>query len=233
MREAFRVPHLSSGPDDVSGILSQLTAAHEAQVAELGADAVAAAEQLAVGDDGAADAGTHRQHDHVVHALARAEAVLAPPRGVGVVLDRHRRVQPALEPRAQGLVAPVDVGRVDDGAAVAADESGRGDADRVDVVATPEVLGHVDDGIHEGDGIDGGVHPELLDDRAVLVDHPTGDLRAADVDTDVEHRTPLLGPPRGSARSSLATGARRRGPPGAPGARSEPPTRHALEWMDR
>ena len=34
-------------------------------MAELAADAVAAAEQRAVGDDGAADAGAHREHDHV------------------------------------------------------------------------------------------------------------------------------------------------------------------------
>ncbi|MDQ1177516.1 hypothetical protein QE416_002252 [Microbacterium sp. SORGH_AS 421] len=119
------------------------------------------------------------------------EAVLAPARGVRVVLDRDGGVETLLETRAEGLVTPVDVRRVDDGAAVAADEAGGGHADRVDLVGAAQMIGHVDHGVHEGRGVDGSVDTKLLDDGAVVVDDAPRDLRSSDVDADVAHRAPF------------------------------------------
>ncbi len=51
-----------------------------------------------------------------------------------------------------------------------------------------EMAGHVDDGIRQCPGVHGGVHAELLDDRAVGVDDASGDLRSTDVDSHREHR---------------------------------------------
>ena len=77
--------------------------ADEADVAELGGDAVAAAEERAVEHDGPADAGAHREHDHVVDVAAGAEAELRPAGGVRVVLDGDGHVDAA--PRASPSAA--------------------------------------------------------------------------------------------------------------------------------
>ena len=128
--------------------------ADEAGVPELAGDAVTAAEQLAADDDGAADAGAHRQHDHVVDVAPGAEAELGPAGRVRVVLDGDGHVDARLERRLQRFVAPRDVGGVDDGGPVAVDESGRRDSDGGDLVAGAEVTRHVDDGIRELAGVD-------------------------------------------------------------------------------
>jgi hypothetical protein len=160
-------------------------------VPQLGGDPVPAAEELAIEHDRAAHAGAHREHDHVVDVAAGAEAELGPSGRVGVVLDRDGHVDPGLERGLERLVAPGDVGRVDHGRPIAIDEAGGGHPDGGDLVTGREVARHVDDGSGQCGGVDGSVDAELLDDAAVGVDDPSGDLRSADVDTDLEHRVPL------------------------------------------
>ncbi len=119
----------------------------------------------------------------------------------------------------QGLVAPRDVGRVDDGRPVTVDESGRRDADGGDVVRAAEVAGHVDDGVSEGPGVDRGVDPQLLDDVPFVVDDAARDLRPADVDTDLEHRCSSPTGARATAPCSLAARAVAHPPVATPPAR--------------
>ena len=86
-------------------------------MAQLGADLVGAAEDLAVNDHPAADARAEGQQDHVGALPPRPAEELAEPGGVGVVLQRHGdAAELAGDPLAQAdLDEAVDVGRgVDD-----------------------------------------------------------------------------------------------------------------------
>src|SRR6266536_418773 len=65
----------------------------DGDVAELAAVPRGAAEETAVDDDAAADAGRHREVDHVARAAARAVAVLGRGRGSRVVLQHCRQVE--------------------------------------------------------------------------------------------------------------------------------------------
>ena len=108
---------------------------HDAQVADLAGGAETAAQQPAVGDDGAADTRADREQRHVGRAAARAEPVLRPARGVRVVVDRD--VEPGqqlAQVLAERLAAPVDVGRVVDDRLGVVDEAGGGDAGRGDIL---------------------------------------------------------------------------------------------------
>ena len=103
-------------------------------VAELSCRAEVATVELAVEDQAAADPGAEREHDHVVGAAARAEAVLRERRGVRVVLERNREAEPRRE-----VVAEVEAGErnVHRGARAPrslVDEGRDADAERPDVV---------------------------------------------------------------------------------------------------
>ena len=127
------------------------------------------------------------EHDHVVDVGAAAEAILRPPRGVRVVLDRDGRLEPRFQLLLERLVVPVDVRRVDDDGTVAVDEPCGGHTHRGDFVRVGEVADHVDHGIFECLRIDRRLDAELLDDVPFVVHHTASDLGSADVDSDLEH----------------------------------------------
>ncbi len=81
----------------------------ELLVPELAGQAVPAPLQPAVGEDRTTDAGAEGEHDEVALAPARPEPVLGPGRGVGVVVDQHRPVEPPPEALLQRLVPPGQV----------------------------------------------------------------------------------------------------------------------------
>ena len=60
-------------------------------VADLAGEAVAAADELAVRDDAAADAGAEGHHDKVVDTASRPPLVFGERGAVGVVLTEHHR----------------------------------------------------------------------------------------------------------------------------------------------
>ena len=105
---------------------------HHAHVADLGADAVRAAVDLAVEHQPAADTGADGDQQQVVGVVAGAVTELAPRRGVGVVLDHDRQLDALLELALEVLVAPGDVGREQHDGAGLVDVAGRAHADRLD-----------------------------------------------------------------------------------------------------
>ncbi len=191
-----RVPH--EGPPGGVLLPAPLAAAaaeqpvgDDADVAELGGDAEPAAAQLVADDDAAAEAGAERDADDVVVALARAEAVLAPGGGVGVVLDDDGQADALLDLVLERLVAPVDVGREEDRGALVVDVSGGADADGLDLVALAGPFDRGGDGVHDGLGGRRCRHREGVEDRALLVHDSGRDLRAADVDADGQSHVSL------------------------------------------
>ncbi len=159
-------------------------------MAELTGDAELAALDLAVLQDGAADAGTERDHDEVVLAAAGTEAPLRPGGGVGVVVHEDRHGEPSREAVPKRFVAPGQVGREQDAVAVGVDPAGGADADRVHVVAVGQVKDQFDDGVLDDLGALGlvrGLRAELLQDVAVGVHDARHDLGAADVDAHRRH----------------------------------------------
>ena len=168
---------------------AQPTVGNHADVADLGRGAEATAHHHAPMDDAAAHAGADGDEQQVVGVLAGAEAVLAPGRGVGVVLDDDREVDQLADGLGQRFVDPVDVGGERHRGAVDVDEAGRADADaaHVDVRSREQPLDQR--GHHGGDA--GGVVRRGLavrtDDAAVGRHETSGDLGATDVDTDAVH----------------------------------------------
>ncbi len=167
-----------------------VSAGDDLHVAELAGDAELAALDLAVLQDGAADAGTEGDHDEVVLAAAGAEAPLRPGGRVGVVVHEDRYGEPAGEAVAQRFVAPGQVGGEQHAVAVGVDPAGGADADRVHVVPVGQVQHQFDDGVLDDLGALGlvrGLRAELLQDVAVGVHDARHDLGAADVDADGGH----------------------------------------------
>ena len=162
-------------------------------VTELRPDPPAAAVEVAVEHDAAPDAGADGDHDQVGLAPAGAEAVLRPGRGVGVVLHHDRKPRPGGDRVAQGLVAPGQVGRDQDGGPVGGDEAGRAHADGLDALLPGRFpgaeLAHAL-GDHVLDVARGGRRgrvPGAGQDGAPLVHESRRDLGPADVDADGEH----------------------------------------------
>ena len=85
-------------------------------VTELAGEAVRAVQELAGGDDRAADARRDRQVDEVVLALRRTEGVLAERRDVRVPIEERRQAELVAQRGRQRDVAEVraEVGRLDD-----------------------------------------------------------------------------------------------------------------------
>jgi hypothetical protein len=154
-------------------------------VPELGADAVGASVHLPVENQSSSDTGAQGDAYDDGLSAGRAEAVLGPGGGIGVVLDRHRDPDPFAQCVPKRLVAPGQVRREEDGGPVGADPARRADADGGHLVAAGE---HVDD---LGDHRLGFVHVMAgraaqlgVDDRTLLVHHTAEHLATADVDPD-------------------------------------------------
>ena len=90
-------------------------------------------------DDAAAHTGADGDEQQVVGVRSGTEAVLAPGRGVGVVLDDDREVDELADVLGERLVDPVDVGREGHRGAVDVDEARRADADaaHLEVIRVP------------------------------------------------------------------------------------------------
>src|SRR6478735_5890365 len=192
--------------------LAARAARHDLHVAELAGDAVPPALDVAVDDEGAADARAERDDDDVRLSPGGTEGRLGPGRGIGVVVDGDRQGDALRQRVTQRLVAPGQVRREDDGRAVLGDEARGADADGHDVVGVDvaeQLLDRLDDGVlddRRGCRAVGGVTTGAMGDDARLVDDTTRDLRAADVDADRETPAHALPPgPFSSASMSSAS----------------------------
>jgi hypothetical protein len=140
-----------------------------------------------VQDDPATDARAERDHERQVGAPGGAVAVLRPGRGVGVVADPQRPLQPGGEVLAQRGVPPGEVRAEQHRVAGAVEPPGgtHADADQLAVVPGGELLDHRGDGVL-GVGDRGARRRPARgrDDGAVGRDDATGDLRAPDVDAE-------------------------------------------------
>src|SRR5699024_6801789 len=175
----------------------------DGDVPDLAADAVAAAEEAVVDDAATADTGPDGHEEHVLAVPTRAVAVLAPGRGVRVVLDEDLVPDAPSDLVGDGEVAPGQVGREPQVAGGAVDEGSTGHPDPGDRIAggrleaRDELRGRVEDRV--GPLLGGG---DLLavGDPAVRRHERSRDLRATDVDADrrcLAHRciTPRSGGP--------------------------------------
>jgi hypothetical protein len=136
-------------------------------------------------DDAAADARSDRDEQQVVGVLAGTEAILAPGRGIGVVLDDDGEVDELADGLGQRFVDPVDVGREGHRGPVDVDEARRADADAPHLVVAVEQA--PDQGGHDGRDAGGVVRRGLAvrPNDATVGRHETGrNLGTTDVDTD-------------------------------------------------
>ena len=101
-------------------------------VAELGPGALAAALQRAADDEPAADPRADRQQRRLLRPARRAEAPLREHRRVGVVVDEDRQPDALGDEIAERHVDDRQVRRHHGDAALAVDQAGDPDADRVD-----------------------------------------------------------------------------------------------------
>jgi hypothetical protein len=166
---------------------------HDLQVAELAPDPERAAKQRATENDAAADPRADRDADQGGLPAAGTEAVLAPGRRVGVVLDHDRQADELRHLVAERLVTPGEVGREEHRRAVGVDEARGADADGDDVVRAPQLVHQIRDRLLDGPRVRGrGGSTQVRDHPPVLVDDTRSDLRAADVDPDRQRH---LSPP--------------------------------------
>ena len=114
---------------------------------DLGGDAEAPAQQLAVENDSAADPRPDCKNYDVVLAAAGAEPRLPPGRRVGVVLHDGREPEALLERCPERRLTPGEVGREQHHRAQRVHEPGRADADRADFVGGGQLAHGVGDRI--------------------------------------------------------------------------------------
>jgi hypothetical protein len=182
-------------------------------VAQLAAHAVGPAEDLAVDHHPAAHPGAEREHHEVVHLL---HARLGQRGAAGVVVDHHWGTEAVLQLLAHGDALERDVDAGDDDACLEVDLRGEADADSRRLPVT------LDQAVHGGgDLVDQGLGARevggllgLVGDLGAL-DHPGGDLGAADVHAEKGGRASGARPT--NARPALlARGAVRHSRPPAP-----------------
>ena len=191
-------------------------------VPDLGADPEAAAVELPVDDDPAADAGADRHaHDEPLVATG-AEPRLAPGGGVGVVLDDDGQADPLLDLLAQRPVPPAEQVRREVDLRTGPRRRSRRCRCRPPRPRARRAASRSPTAMRRrwsaSASCGRGVHPVLREDRALLVDHAAGDLGAADVDADRQAH----GRRRGAACCRARAWPRRARRPRRPGARRPP-----------
>ncbi len=205
-RQRLPVPALTARAERTVGI--------DLEVADLGAEAVRAAQHLAPGDHTTADAGAERDQEHLGASPRRAVHQLRDRGDVGVVVDHRGEADDLLQsgphrsPEEGG-----DVRRVVDGAVVV-DHARGADAQRARLGA---LRAEVAD--RAGDLLDDLVErarrrdAALVDDRAVGIDQCDAEVGAAEVDAErrgVTHRHAPLGRPVTRRRAAGGRRGRRR-----------------------
>ena len=157
-------------------------------VPDLGGEAGGPAHEAAVDDDGAAHPGPQGDDQDIALAGPRAEPRLRPAGRIGVVLDDDGQAHALGHDVADAHAGPVQVGARGHGVAVRGDEAGGADAhgDRLRA-GLLQLQGAVDDGVQDARAVIGRGGPlDALQDGALLVHDPGGDLRAAHVHTDTQ-----------------------------------------------
>ena len=179
---------------------AQMPVRDHPHMAELGSDAVRTPMEPAVHDDTAADAGADGHADHVVDdVLGGAEPELSPRGGVGIVLHHGRQPGRGRHLVTDRHVPPGEVRREQHRRPPDVDESGRADADRLDVATAAELVDHSDDVVDDRGWIRRRrVASGTCENHAGLVDQSAGDLRPTDVDADRVAHAALLSPLRAS-----------------------------------
>jgi hypothetical protein len=120
----------------------------------------------------------------VLRSPTGADHPLGHRRRVRVVVERYGQAEIPLAALTQRDAREWDVNREDGAAAPLVDRRGNADADGCDIVIAKRV-----DDLREAfeeclGGFDRGLAPLRAEDRAVALDDPREDLRAADVDAD-------------------------------------------------
>ncbi len=162
----------------------------------LGAVAVLALNDMTVDDDPAADSGSEREHDLATVPLARADPEFAVRCGIGIVLKRDRLLERVGQCLADRKMCPAgQIRRVEEHTGVQIHRSGRAEPDRGDPVPVQSGLA---DGLVRRFGKTMETRPGALlgmgfdahrrHGPAFVVDHPTLDVRPAEVDSDVKRR---------------------------------------------
>jgi hypothetical protein len=156
-------------------------------VPDLGGESVGAPKQPPLRHDPAADAGPHRDQQHVGGSASRAESILAPGRHVGVVVHVHGETDAPADPFGHRELPPRHVGS-EAHHTLTIDQSRRPHAHGGDFTPVGhEVSGHRNDGPGRRLPVQSwGLDHSPIQDRSVLVDvdQHAGDLRPPRVDPD-------------------------------------------------
>src|SRR5207302_3863239 len=163
---------------------------HDTDMTGFAGESEAAAVEIAVDDEAAADAGADGQHDDVGELLAGAEPVFAPCGCVGVVLDDDRKVDAGGHLIVQWCFPPAAVRRDEDVMTGGVDESCRADPNRADLMLAQELPHDLADNIDQMFVVTTRrAPPRLRGDVAVLIHNARSDLPTTDVDADRLHQS--------------------------------------------
>lgn len=196
----FHRPHLSAARKSCSGSVglettpvaarAKLSVRHDRHVPDMGCHALAAAHDATVRHNATANAGTHRDIDQIIEALAGSELPLADGSGNRIVLEVDRKRKPLLQFRLQRKVDKAGEGRDirgDTGDRIERARSGYADAHyRGRVRCCKQSIGQA---------ADLGEHPVgacqrirrfgcTRQDPALLVDEGSAHLRPTEVDSN-------------------------------------------------
>jgi len=131
--------------------------------------------------------------------LGGAELELSPRGGVGIVLHHGRQPGRGRHLVTDRHVPPGEVRREQHRRPLDVDESGRADADRLDVATASELFDHCDDVVDDRSWIRRRrVASGTCENHAGIVDQSAGDLRPTDVDADRVTHAALFSPLRAS-----------------------------------
>ncbi len=181
----------------------------DGDVAELSGHAVAAVDELAVGEDSGSDALGYRDEDGVADAVHAAEPGLREEAGVGRVVELDGHAGSLLEDLLDVEVGPGEIGGEDEAMGAGIDAAGQADAYTLKRTLGVPLL-HAEHGLEDAvgglDGIGGDGELGSGEKAAVEVDDGYGGLRGADVGD--EHDEVVVEADHGGA---TATGELRRG----------------------
>ena len=157
----------------------------EHHVPQLGRGAARSAVEPPAEDEPAADPRAEREHDHVLRTAAGADRPFGHRRGVRVVVDRDRQPQVLLAALSQRDALERDMHGEDRRAFALVDRRRDADADGGHAVV-PQAVDDLGEARSRNASVDsvGVSRRSVRENRAVALDDPREDLRAADVDTD-------------------------------------------------
>src|SRR5699024_2143432 len=160
-----------------------VTVGHDAHMPDFSRASVTPANKRSAVYDPATDAGADRDQHQVVGVVSGAIPEFTPCRGVGVVFNGYRHVDPRFDALCQGLIAPFDIRGEHDRRSGVIDKPRRTDTEPGDGFIAANPAGQLGHGRRDLFGI-GCVDAVMAHNVSVGINKTGGDLGATDVNPD-------------------------------------------------